>query len=173
MRLLSTTMGRIIVSATVGMIVLVCIASSFLPGIKTFLSTVFPVENNYVAPTAVEFDTFLDYESKDNYRENVIELVVDLEDDTTDDFDPDEDIFDNFIVSNSVDQALVDKLKEDYQKEPYTKRSRVFVYKMDKQGYSLLVDKIDPTTPGEWVVIYVLDDDDKRSALRVDYVFMN
>lgn len=174
MKLLSTALGRVLVSAAAVIIALTYLASSFVPSIADFTDKVFPVEKNYVSPQKVAFNTFLDYESKNNYRENVFELVIDLppEEDDTDNFNPDEDIFDNFIVSDSNDQALVNEFKADYQKA-YTERTKVFVYKINKQGYSILVDKIDPSVVGEWAIIYVIDDGTQRATLRVDYVFKN
>jgi len=170
-KLLNTALGRILVSVAVVLVVLMCL-SALLPSIGDFTAKVFPVEKNYVSSSTVAFDSLLNYKSKDNYRENVFELVIDDPDDENDNFNPDEDIFDNFIVSDSDDQALVDEFKTDYQKT-YTERTKVFVYKINKQGYSVLVDKIDPSVVSEWAVIYVIDDGTQRATLRVDYVFKN
>ena len=175
MKLLNTTLGRILVSSAVAVIVLSSMAVYLLPSIKEFTAMVLPVERNFESRPTIAFDTILDYKSKDNYREDVVELVVDLppEEDNTDNFNSEEDIFDIFVVSDSDDQALLDELKADYRQEPYSKRTKVFVYKINKQGYTFLVDKINPSVEGEWAVIYIINDGDQRATLRVDYVFKN
>ena len=75
MKLLNTTLGRILVSSAVAVIVLSSMAVYLLPSIKEFTAMVLPVERNFESRPTIAFDTILDYKSKDNYREDVVELV--------------------------------------------------------------------------------------------------
>ena len=159
MKLLTTFLGRIILAASVVMIVLTFISAIFVPAIKNFSSATMPSEKNYVINNSGDSEAFTLSCTKSVYEM----LVTDGSEEI--------DIFADITAISSDNVDLVPLLKSDYEK-PLNERTNVFIYKINNDGTVVLSSKIDSTSVGDWAVFYVLEDGSERETLKVNYVFL-
>lgn len=153
MKLISTTLGRIIVSAAVAIIILSCFASSFMPTIADFTAKVFPIEKNYKITGSPEAFP--------------VSLTDDVFVKTTGDTISEWEIFSKL----TGDETII------------SENTKVFIYKVYKDGSTVLVDEIDskPEVDGNseinsvdsknWAVFYVMKNGDESAVLKANYVF--
>lgn len=155
MKLLTTSLGKIIVAASAVIIVLTFISLVFLPKVQEFAGGVLPDEKNYLINNNSDAFTLF-------CTEDVYEL---LKDDVVD-------IFSGVTALSSEGEDLVPMLREDYEK-PLEEREHVFVYKINSDGTATPETAINSTVVGDWSVLYVLKDGLERTTLKVDYVFLD
>lgn len=155
MKLLSTALGRILVSVAAALVVLVGLSSTFLPSVGDFATKVFPVEKNY------EINRFPET------------FPVSL----TDEFfvkTPGDTITEWEIFSNLTgDEPII------------SKHTKVFIYKVYKDGSTALIDEIDSKPEADviseinskvsknWIVLYVIKNEDESAILKANYVFLS
>lgn len=157
MKLISTTLGKLLVATAAVLIILGLIATPFLPGIRDFYVNVFPNEKNHIIRDSSE-------ESILHLKEDFIVLNVG---------DPVNNalIFDNFIASTTEEQAMIEQLKADCDKA-IDERTQVFIYKIQNDGSMVLKDEIDSSSTGKWTVFFIIDGDSGYAVLKAKYVFV-
>lgn len=155
LKLLSTTLGKVIVSATIVVMILIYFASSFLPSIGDFTSKVFPVEKNYKINGSSEI------------------LPVSLTDD----------LFVKKPGDAVTEWEIFSKLTGD--ETLISENAKVFIYKVDKDGITTLIDEIDSkpevdviseinsNVSKKWIVLYVIKNEDESAILKANYVFIS
>ena len=72
-------------------------------------------------------------------------------------------------VHSASGSDLMEQLKNDYAKA-VGDRDHVFVYKINKDNTNLLCEKIDTSSPGNWMVIYLVSDDKGTASAKISYV---
>lgn len=155
MKLLSTTLGKILVSAAAGVIVLMYVTSSFLPGIEDFTAKVFPVEKNYEINGSPEIFS--------------VSLTEDLFVKTSGDTVTEWEIFSKL----TGDETIINE------------NTKVFIYKVYKDGSTALIDEIDSKpevdviseinskVSKKWIVLYVVKNKNESAILKANYVFLS
>ena len=153
MKLLSTALGKLIVSAAAVAIVLTYVASSFMPSIGDFTAKVFPVEKNY--------------EINGSPESFPVSLTDDLFIKTPGDTITEWEIFSKL----TGDETIIND------------NTKVFIYKVYKDGSTALIDEIDSKpevdavskinskVSKKWIVLYVVNDGDESAILKAHYVF--
>lgn len=156
MKLISTTLGRLIVAVAAVILVFVFVSSSFLPAIQDFYNKVFPNEKNYISDNIAE-------PSIRFIKERFVFSVGASVDSSI--------IFDNLITSDQESRDFVELLKSDYAK-PLNERAYVFVYKVLDDGTLTLSDTMDSSTTGCWTVLLIIEDGSGQSVVTTNYVFV-
>ena len=155
MKLLSTSLGKIIVACAAALIILGFVSTLLVPSIQDFSSKVFPSEKNYI----------IDNENHENLTltctESVVKLLIDDDADAT--------IFANITATSTKSGNLITQLTEDYE-NPVNERTHVFVYQTKKDGTNVLSSSIDTSAPGKWAVLYVLNEGSERAVLKINYI---
>ena len=155
MKLISTTLGKLIVALAAVTVILVFVAVVFIPKVKEFSSGVLPEDKNYVINSG-NSESFKLVCTEDVYEMPVGDSV---------------DIFADITALSSDNEDLLPLLKADFQK-PLSQRKHVFVYKINEDGVAVLAEKVDSSYVGEWAVVFVLNDGSERATLKVNYVFL-
>ena len=152
MKLIIDSFGKLLVAAVASALIIVLVAGVLIPGVRGFVSDLFPSEKNYEdkaetasAPTLA-------------CTNSVVNLSAGSE----------VDIFENITAQSSENVDLIAQLKDDFAKS-VSERRDVFVYKINDDNTNSLVSQIDPTGAGKWIVVYVLTDNSESDSLKVSY----
>lgn len=153
MKLLSTTLGRVLVSAAAAIIALSYLAVSFMPSVEDFTNKVFPVEKNHKINSSPE--TFPVSLTDDVFIKSPGDTITEWE-----------------IFSKLTGDEII-----------ISENTKVFIYKVYKNGSTALVDEIDSKpevdviseiksdVSKKWIVLYVINDGDESAILKAHYVF--
>lgn len=157
MKLISTTLGKLLVATAAVLIILGLIVASFLPGIRDFYVNVFPDEKNHII--------------RDSSEDSILHLKEDFVVMNVGDPVNNAAIFDNFLASTTEEQEMIEQLKADCDKA-IDERTQVFIYKVQNDGSVVLEDEIDSSSPGKWTVFFIVDGDSGHAVFKAKYVFV-
>lgn len=154
MKQVVTSLGKFLVVAIAATLVLTFIFSALLPGLRSFVSKAFVNETNYVEKGTSDLDPILVCSSER------VDVPVNKE--------AKEAIFENITAQSRSGVDLLSQLSDDYDKD-LADRTQVFVYKINADGSNTLMDELDTSRSGEWVVFYLLKDGKGSALLKVPY----
>lgn len=156
MKLVVDNLGKVLIVVFVAALIFSFIAFGLLPGVRSFVSTVFLTETNYVEKSNLPAAPIL---KSDN---DVVYLSVGEN-------DGDNIIFKGITAQSRSGQDLIPQLKDDFDKA-ISNRSHVFVYQINLDNTNTLVSSIDTSSAGKWAVFYLVEDGSENAFLKVSYV---
>lgn len=148
MKLVINNFGKILIAVVAVTLALTLLSTVLFPGLRSFVATVFPNETNYTEPAPEE----------DN-----VPVQINVGTEVTSDV-----IFSGISALSGVNENLISQLQDDYAKA-INERKHVFIYKINGDTGNTLAEKIDSSQPGEWAVIYVLNDAKNTVSKKVLY----
>lgn len=153
MKLLIDNIGKTLLAVVVVVLALVLVSTVFIPGVRSFVGTIFPNETNYIDKSDGTASVTLT-STKKNVDLSVGDTV---------------NLFADITALSSKNENIISQLTEDYEKL-VEERSHVFVYKINSDNASpVLTSEIVTTAPGEWAVLYLLNDASETVSLKVLY----
>lgn len=154
MKLVINNLGKILIVAVVVALFFVLVSSVFIPGIRNFVSDVFPDETNYIdsaeGPTSLTLTC-----TNEDVQATAGEAI---------------DIFSNITALSGDNENLISQLKDDCEKA-VSEREHVFIYKTNEDNTNVLQPQIDSNLRGKWTVFYILKDGSESASLKVTYTF--
>ena len=154
MKFTFNSLGKILVAISAVAVIFVLISAVFIPGVRGFVSNIFPSETNYIDGKYSSVAPKLEASS------DKVEVAVGSS----------VDIFANITAVSSDNEDLKEQLINDYNDKTMEEREHVFIYKINADNTSTLVSAIDPSVAGKWAVIYLLNDNSKDVSLKVSYI---
>lgn len=153
MKQVINTSGKVLVVSIVVALVLTFILAGLLPATRTFVRNVFVAETNYVEKS--------DLESAPTLSCSTEKVSVALGQEV--------DIFENIAARSVSGEDLLPQLVNDYS-NPTSDRRQVFVYRVNADNSKTLVEEINSSRSGKWVVFYLVKDGKGSAMIKVPFV---